>query len=309
MDKNGQLSKKDIIAEQQTAGGLHIIPYKEDRVKAASYDVSPTIIAMSTKTGMLETVYRERKYPYKFYIYVKARDTVLCVTRESFSVPSYISGYVVSRVSKVAEGFGHVSTSIDPNWKGALLIALNNPSNKSIKVYVGSNYVEEAICFTLATALFHYLNTAIETSDSPYKGMRLDILKKHSYSRRRGVKAWFIKTIHPFRKKYTDFFFNYYETNMHSQEKWEDNIRDLCGLGSTKENEEKQLKHKDKVHLSDFIIVENFLMRLWRVIKRVWPVLWRLVLIAFTILVAFGLLPSEWQDAIKKILYTILHIN
>jgi len=48
----------------------------------------------------------------------------LVVTKEYISVPSNIVGYVVSRVSKVSEGFGHVSTSIDPNWKGALLIAL-----------------------------------------------------------------------------------------------------------------------------------------------------------------------------------------
>ena len=59
----GQLSKYDFLNEQKKGHGLKIYPFSEHCQKAASYDITPTIIAMSAKTGMLETVYREDTYP------------------------------------------------------------------------------------------------------------------------------------------------------------------------------------------------------------------------------------------------------
>ncbi|MBQ9234484.1 MAG: hypothetical protein IJ167_10705, partial [Lachnospiraceae bacterium] len=210
MKKYGQLSSKDIEKEKAVQTGLKIVPFSDNCLKGASYDISPTIIAMSTKVGMLETVYCDKSDPDKYYIYVKAKDTVLAISKEYIVLPSYMAGYVVSRVSKVSEGFRHVSTSIDPNWNGALLIGLSNPTNKSIKVFVGGNDNREKND-SLATITLHYLNTSCEENNIEYRGMRLDLLNKIRYSdySRKGIRNWFYKVFYIRRKKYTDFFFRY----------------------------------------------------------------------------------------------------
>lgn len=134
--QTGQLSKKDIIDSRL------IYPQGNDsNYKAASYDITPTAVAMSTRTGMLETVYRDRKKHYQdsYYIYVHPKDSVLIVSNEFIRVPANIAGYISSRVSNVARGFGHICTTIDPGWNGAVLIALSNPTNKPIRIEVGIN--------------------------------------------------------------------------------------------------------------------------------------------------------------------------
>ncbi|MBE6982394.1 MAG: hypothetical protein E7437_08760 [Ruminococcaceae bacterium] len=206
----GQLSNCDITTEQASDSGLKIKNFQSARLKGASYDITPSIIAMSSRTGMLETVYRESVYPFHHYIIVSAKDSILVVSNEFFDVPDYIAGHVVSRVSKVVDGFGHISTSIDPGWQGAMLIALSNPSNKPIKVRVGTSLYNEASENPLATVSFHYLATPAKLDgSSSYPGMRLDLLKKCCYNNRQGLRAWWQRCIHPSRRKFTDFFFAY----------------------------------------------------------------------------------------------------
>ena len=166
----GQLSKYDLKREQESKKGLKIFPFDKYCIKAASYDLTPTIVAMSSKVGMLETVYRE-KLPVedRYYIYVRPKDTVLIVSNEYLIVPSNIAGYVSSRVSKVVEGFGHISTTIDPNWSGAALIAVSNPSTQMLKIYVGRNVAQKGIPNQLATVTFHYLHNSCKKKDKEQK--------------------------------------------------------------------------------------------------------------------------------------------
>ena len=58
----GQLSKHDILQEIEKKDGLKIFPCYPSCLKAASYDITPTLVAMSAKLGMLETVYCEACY-------------------------------------------------------------------------------------------------------------------------------------------------------------------------------------------------------------------------------------------------------
>ena len=298
----GQLSNTDIFKECNSHG-LMIIPFDQSRLKGASYDISPTIIAMSTKTGLLETVYREKEYPFKHFIYVKPKDTVLTVSREYVSVPSNISGYVVSRVSKVAEGFGHVSTSIDPNWKGALLIALSNPSNKPIKIYVGGSSEATGGSNSLATISFHYLSSPCEESDNKYEGMRLDLLNKVKYSRRRGLRAALVKTVHPNRRKYTDFFFNYCRNHPISADEWENAVSEFQG---EQRSDCVQCKYysegskRKKQRLNDFVVTEHFSLRLWHLLQRHWESIMKTLAIILALLVAFNLLPTSIKNALKS---------
>lgn len=296
-----QLSKNDFLNET----GLKIIPFDSRCLKGASYDVSPSIIAMSTKLGMLETVYRDKNYPYKLYIYVKAKDTVLVVTKEYISVPSNIAGYVVSRVSKVSEGFGHVSTSIDPNWKGALLIALSNPSNKPIKVFVGNNIGLKSN--SLATVSFHYLNTALSDISPVYDGMRLQLLRELCFSQRKGVKAWFRNLIHPYRKKFTNFFFDFCDISELNEKNWPSIMSDIQGDLPKSEctyckNFIDAKKKKHKQHLGDFIITESLPLRFIHYFKKYWPVFCKTIAIIVFSLAFFDILPSEAKEKIEEIL-------
>jgi len=221
--KYGQLSQQDILEElkkKNIKNSLKIFSvyngYK-NHIKLSSFDITPTIVALSSKTGMLETVYQNKNMIINsYYICVKPKDTVLIVSNECICMPSYISGYVTSRVSNVVKGFGHISTTVDPTWQGALLIALSNPSNQALKIDVGvatkeienGKLISIDISQTLATVTFHYLHTPYSKNPMEYKSMRTDLLEKMQYKNKKGVKSFFRKVFFRRRRKFTDFFLN-----------------------------------------------------------------------------------------------------
>ena len=304
----GQLSNCDINSEQASATGLHINIFNTSHLKAASYDITPSIIAMSSRTGMLETVYRERAYPFHHYIIVSAKDSILVVSNEFLHVPNYIAGHVVSRVSKVVDGFGHISTSIDPGWSGATLIALSNPSNKPIKVLVGTSLYNEIPENPLATVVFNYLASPAKLDeDDKYPGMRLDLLQKCCYVSRRGFRAWWCRLLHPFRRRFTDFFFNYCQ--IHKDElnidQWNNFIKAFSGRpGESKPNtapSPSDIKGKKK-HPWDFVVQESLWTRFLHFQKRHRRVLHVGMIIIFLILLFFGVIPDEITDPISNLL-------
>lgn len=308
MDKLGQLSRKDVLYEQNSKG-LMIFPFNEGNLKGASYDITPTIIAMSTATGLLETVYRDKRDRGQFYIYVKAKDTVLAVSNECLMVPPYIAGYVVSRVSKVAEGFGHVSTSIDPNWKGSVLIALSNPTNKPIRVSVGGRPSDQN---PLATVSFHYLNTPCDEKErEEHQGMRMDLLDAVKYSNRRGIRAWLQRTLHPYRRKFTDVFISFYKDSdieEVKEDKWTKFVNQLQGA-PTRPNCEGcrffvESAFREKRLPSDFVVNEGVFARVVHWGQRHKQV-FKTIGVVVVVLVLSNCLPNEWKDKIAEILSAI----
>ena len=281
--RSGQLSSIDIKNEFTKKDGLRIFQSDPKNIKSASYDLTPTIIAMSAKHGMLETVYREKKYPFRYFITVKAKDTVLIVCNEYLRVPPYISGHIVSRVTRVTQGFGHISTSIDPNWDGALLIALSNPMNKPLKVYVGTNVLGLDSRNPLATVIFHYLNTPIQDARCEYPGMRIDLLKREHYANKTGFKQWIFKKTHFRRRAFTDFFFELCDAKKKylGEGEWCNFVKQINGS----ENDEST-KIKGRSKMLDFVVTETWYIRflLW-LQKHSW--LWYVFL--------FGLLFVLWK--------------
>lgn len=265
----GQLSRYDILAEINETDGLRISPFNQNCIKAASYDITPTIVAMSVKTGMLETVYKEKGYiNERYYIYVHPKDTVLAISNEYLIVPPYIAGYVTSRVSKVVEGFGHISTTIDPNWRGAALIALSNPSNQLLKVYVGLSNENGFPPNQLATITFHYLRNACQIGDieEVHQGMRLDLLKKIGYRNHKGVRAWMRKVFCRRRKAFTDYFFASCEKRYPKLDiqQWETFLDEFSLRSFSVEKAEDPVSSKmAKKSAQDFIVTENVFIRLW----------------------------------------------
>ncbi len=278
----GQLGRQDIINENQRENGLKIIPFNKDYdLKAASYDITPTIIAMSSKLGMLETVYREKGNITRYYVYVKPKDTALVISNEYISVPPNIAGYVVSRVSRISDGFGHVSTNIDPNWEGALLIGLSNPTQKAIKVHVGGERGITTKADALATLSFHYLETPSNNPlDENIRGMRMDLLENIKYTERKGLKASISRIIHFKRCKYTDAFFDYIARNNLDKNNWEEIVQTLRGVS------------QDDT-LTRFVVKETFIWRCIHWIENHINIVMIIIIIMLFILLKSGIIPEN----------------
>ncbi|MBQ2901176.1 MAG: hypothetical protein IJE49_04955 [Agathobacter sp.] len=306
----GQLSKYDIEKEMDE-GNLKIIGKSEECLKAASYDLTPTLIAMSTKFGMLENVYREDEYGQdKYYIMVHAKDCVLIVSNEFLVLPSNIAGYVSSRVSKLVDGFGHVSTTIDPNWHGACLIALSNPTNQPIKIYLGGNLGENMGQNQLATVTFHYLNTECKCSDieTMQRGMRFDLLEKIMYTNRRGIRAGFNKMLHFNRKAFTDYFFCIYRKYFDNvdEAKWEEflNVFSYMKMDEEVVVDNKKKSAKAQKRAVDFVITESIWTKMFYFFQKrkegIGKFLTFMILFGAMICLYCELIPQEVIDFLKS---------
>lgn len=306
----GQLSRSDMESEIKK-GGLKIVPFSETCQKAASYDITPSIIAMSVKIGMLEKVYREPHYNKdKYYILVHPKDTVLIVSNEYLIVPSDIAGYISSRVSKLVDGFGHISTTIDPNWRGAVLIALSNPSNQPLKVYVGSTRDATGKPNQLATVSFHYLETSCATTDidGVPRGMRLDMLEKVLYKNKRGFKAFWRNIFLVKRKKFTDYFMSIctekYKTI--SVDDWSEIVKEFSYLDYDDETSTENPKHISKMaklKANDFIITENLFTRVRYWLQNKHDLIFKLFACIVIILIGLGIIPENFLELLLDLLF------
>lgn len=207
--KFGQLSREDIIRELN-AKSLIIAPRRDKEnenhnIKAASVDISPSCLIMSVRTGHFMRIYscisqcekghRNPEWhcntcrkngqapvfcPEQRYVYIEPRDTALVLSNEYLKLPANICGNVFSRVSTVSSGLGHISTTIDPLWKGALLIAISNPSSEPVKLMLQDEAAESV---PLATVALQYLNTPVtsNTVHNTHLPARVDILEKYLY--------------------------------------------------------------------------------------------------------------------------------
>ena len=106
---------------------------------------------------------------------IDKNDTVLVRTRETIVVSPRLSGAFYSKVKVVSQGFGHVSTTLDPEWEGQLLISLNNPTNKKIKFSIEKNVYGNNVYNSFVTVEFSFLRTPATMQADNMAG-RLDIL-------------------------------------------------------------------------------------------------------------------------------------
>lgn len=313
----GQLSKIDMIREMKKENGLSIYSCPNfdefQNMHASSFDITPTIVCMSVKTGMLQTVYvKKSENINSYYVQVKPHDTILIVSNEFISLPNYISGYVTSRVSNVANGFGHICTTIDPNWEGALLIGLGNPTNRTIKIDVGTStryskkQTKQKIFQKkpLATLTFHYLSQPVIDCKQDYSSMRTDLLQDICYTQRRGFKAFCNRVFHRRQKKFTDYFFEYlslHEQNMKERDGWMEFLEEFSVFDSSKPNSTQNSKYGK--FASDYVIKENIFNRAKYFIEN--HKTWFGITLSIVLLIAFEQFLSELdiyctlQDMIK----------
>ena len=102
---------------------LHIFPFKEDCLTPVGYDARVGELYASSMSAKMSTLGSGET------ITIRPGDTVLIETLEDVGMPMNrtISAFITSKVSKVSKGLSHISTNIDADWKGKLLIASVHP--------------------------------------------------------------------------------------------------------------------------------------------------------------------------------------
>lgn len=125
---------RDDIKKAIRDGHLKIYPFEEKNLTGIGYNLSSTNFAFSINKGILLTIHeRISNGGVEHYVIVPPNDTILLFTKEYIATDKTIAGTFHSKVKNVCQGFAHISTTLDPTWKGQLIISFNNPTNKKIE--------------------------------------------------------------------------------------------------------------------------------------------------------------------------------
>ena len=168
------LSGNDII-KYIISGDIKIYPFDKKNLTGIGYNLSTTYFAFSVTQGLLLTVHEKIiQHKIKHYVYIPKNDTVLFFSKEYISVSNKIAGIFESKVSRVCQGLGHISTTLDPTWHGQLIISINNPTSRDIKFELDE---ENGNIFTLL--FFKYDQPVIGTKLHDNNSGRCDLLLEH----------------------------------------------------------------------------------------------------------------------------------
>jgi len=135
-----------------------------------NFSFSDFIVSLNQKT-----FYKIHKRGNEKFFMIEPGDTAIALTEESIWVSKGIGGTFHSKVGYVSQGLGHISTTLDPQWQGQLLISVNNPNRKKIKVNIARFERGEWIYSTFITLCLFRLITPTRT-ESDNHASRLDTL-------------------------------------------------------------------------------------------------------------------------------------
>lgn len=169
---SGVLSDRGIV-EAMHKGDIYISPFSEEQLQPSGYNLTPTRVFYSNKRKCLLPVMENSD---EVYVMIDANDTVLVRTRESIAVSSSLTGAFFSKVKVVSEGFGHISTTLDPSWEGQLLISLNNPTRKKKKFSIEKRVYGKTVYNSFVTVEFMGLDCKTDRKADNPSG-RIDILR------------------------------------------------------------------------------------------------------------------------------------
>lgn len=114
---------KDIVIE----------PFFEDGLTPIGYDFMVGDYVFSLEKGIIE--------PENGVYLLPPQSTIQILTKESLWVSGRIAGTFHSKVSMVSKGISHISTTLDPNWYGPLLITIRNNMDSSIELNADQQFV------------------------------------------------------------------------------------------------------------------------------------------------------------------------
>jgi len=173
---SGMLSHKDII-DAITSREIAIAPFspksEDERLTPAGFNFSFTNFVISLNKKELYPLH-ENEYG-EIYFELEKGDSALALTRETIWVSGKYAGTFHSKVGFAAKGLGQISTTLDPGWKGQLLISINNPNANDVKVVIGQR-INDIICYkTFITLCLYELKTPA-TKRSDNTSGRLEII-------------------------------------------------------------------------------------------------------------------------------------
>lgn len=168
------LSRDDII-QAIAEGSLKIYPFEEKNLTGIGYNLSTTWFAFSVSRGILLEVCQKTTIDgVKRFVTIPPNDTVLFFSKEYVEIDRTLAGTFHAKVSKVCQGLGHISTTLDPTWRGQLIISVNNPVAREISFDLDRD------SGNIMTLLLYKLNTEV-TGDYVHDNNqgRCDLLLKH----------------------------------------------------------------------------------------------------------------------------------
>ena len=131
MDFSKMLTSFDIELCRENLDDLVIAPFDKTQAKGIGYNIAASDLFYSLKKSMPLKICHDDSGSYAI---IKPNDTVLVLSYEYLKTNNCVAGTFHSKVRGAASGLGNVSTTLDPNWKGMLLISINNPTSRKIKV-------------------------------------------------------------------------------------------------------------------------------------------------------------------------------
>jgi deoxycytidine triphosphate deaminase len=140
---------------------LVIHPYEDRSMTPVGYDLRVGATYTSSDIAVRRNLREGEK------IVLKPKTTALISTLEFVAMPrnGSLTGLIHSKVSQVSRGLSHISTTVDADWKGELLIAVHNHSLEDVELRHG-----EPFC----TMVF-LKNSSPPTRESDKTPGRLDI--------------------------------------------------------------------------------------------------------------------------------------
>lgn len=115
------LSYEDIGKE--LGKNIFIFPLKKENIKGNTIDFTASEIAYTTDGTKPQTDSNGG-------IIVPAHKAVCILTNETIYITKKLGGTCHSRVGLASRGFGHIGTTLDPDYFGQLLVVLHNTTDK-----------------------------------------------------------------------------------------------------------------------------------------------------------------------------------
>lgn len=154
---------------------LVICPYNEKKLTPVGYNLSFSRFIVSLgKKAFVRIKHKDNEW----FFYLKPHETVLVWTRETIWVSRFIGGTFHSKVSLVTNGLGHVSTTLDPGWHGQLLVPLNNPTKRKIKVVIARDTENGKEFETFITMVLFRAQEASLNERNDNRSARVELLEE-----------------------------------------------------------------------------------------------------------------------------------
>lgn len=124
-------TSREFLTCRRELRDILIAPFDESKCKGIGYNISPSELCYSVKKKHLLQIHRTEQ---EIYVLIPPHDTVLTLSHEYLQISAEVAGCFLSRLRPVTQGLGNISTTLDPCWKGMLLLAINNPSSRKVKL-------------------------------------------------------------------------------------------------------------------------------------------------------------------------------